>query len=85
MSARPTSSSAEDLRIGGPVVDARALLARLDETDPPQRRQMLRRAAGIEPERVLQGADGVLAVTEQLEDPDPRRMPERAKESALVT
>ena len=40
---------------------------------------MLRGTAGVEVERILKRADGVLAVLQELEDPNPRGVPERAK------
>ena len=44
---------------------------------------MLRRAARVEVERFLQRADRVLAVAKELQNPHPRRVPERAKECRL--
>ena len=46
---------------------------------------MLGRAAGVDPEFVLERADGTLAVAEQLQDPDPRRMPSVRNSAAFVT
>ncbi len=79
----PDVEQREDLGIGGAVVDARAFLARLDEPDAAQGREMLGGAAGVEAERLLEGADGMLAVPEELEDPHPSRVPERAEERRL--
>ena len=41
---------------------------------------MLGRAAGVRSRRLLQRADGMLAIPEKLQDPDAGRMPQRAKE-----
>ena len=82
MIPRPTSSRVNACGSAYAVEDARAFLARLDEADPPQRREMLRRPAGVEVERILESADGVLAVLQQLEDPHPRRVPERAEHAS---
>ena len=73
----------EDPLVVDAVVDARALAPRLDEADPPQRREVLRRPARVEPELGLQRADRALALPEQLQDPHPRRMPEHPEEVRL--
>ena len=44
---------------------------------------MLGRAAGVELERLLQGADRTLAVAEKLEDPDPDGVAEDPEEVGL--
>ena len=79
----PRVQQIEDPLVVDAVVDARPLAARLDEADPPQRRQMLRRAARVETELSLQRADRTLAVAQQLEDPHPRRMPQHTEQTRL--
>ena len=73
----------EDALVVDAVVDARPLPPRRHEPDPPQRREMLRRPARVEPELGLQRADRALAVAQQLEDPHPRRVAEHPKEVRL--
>ena len=75
----------EDALVVDAVVDARAFAARLDETDPPQCGQVLRGAAGVELELCLQRADRALAVAQQLEDPDARRVAEHPEELAFTS
>src|SRR4051812_16319251 len=65
------------------VEDARALPARLDDPEAPQRGEVLGGRARVEPELGLERADGTFALPQQLEDPDADRMAKDAKEARL--
>ena len=65
------------------VVDARPLAPALDQALLAQGGELLRRAARVQLERRLQGADPALALAQQLQQPDPHRMTERPKELGL--
>src|SRR5436190_13550033 len=65
------------------VVDARALAAALDEPLLAERRELLRRPARVELERLLQRSDRPFALTQELQDPYPHRVPQRAEELCL--
>jgi hypothetical protein len=73
----------EHLLVLDRVERARPLAPYGHQPDPAQRRQVLRRAARVEPELGLQLPDGMLAVTQQFENPHPRRMPEHPKDVRL--
>src|SRR5262245_6268187 len=74
----------EDARVAHAVQDARADLAALVPALTAHRRQVLRRAAGVEPERGLQITDAALVLlAQELEDPNARGMAEEAEELGL--
>ena len=65
------------------VVHARPLAAALDEALLAEGGELLRGAARVEIQTPLQVADRALAVAQQLEQTDPRRVAERAEELGL--
>ena len=64
-----------DVRGGHRIDHGVAVLAGHHDTGPPQHGQLLGHVRGLEPDLGLQLPDRVLALREQLEDPDPGRMP----------
>jgi len=64
----------EDPLIIDTVKDSSSVATRLHQADPPQRRKMPRRTAGVKIEIPLQDPDRALTVPQQLKNPHPRRM-----------
>ena len=79
----PRLEQLEHDRIVDAVVDARALAPRLDQPDPAQRREMLRRAPRVQLELRLQRPDRLLPVMKQLENPHSRRVPQHPEHGRL--
>src|SRR6476619_5040772 len=69
--------------VAHPVVDARPLPARLEQSLPPHRRQVLGGAAGVDPQLGLQRADRQLPVPQQLQNAYPRWMTKGPEEVRL--
>ena len=69
--------------VRGPVEDARPLPAGLDDADPAKRGQVLRRRPLLQPEIRLQRADRLLALPQELDDPDAGGMPENTEQAGL--
>src|SRR5450432_952835 len=73
----------EDPLVIDTVKDRGAVATRLDQADPPQRREMPRRAAGVKVQVCLQHPHRAFAVTQQLKNPHPRRMTQHPKQRCL--
>ena len=73
----------EDPLIIDTVKDSSSVATRLHQADPPQRRKMPRRTAGVKIEIPLQDPDRALTVTQQLKNPHPRRMTQHPKQRRL--
>ena len=73
----------EDLRVIDAVEDARALTPRLDDPDPPQRREVLGCPARVKSQIGLQRPDRTLSILEQLQNANPRRVTKHTEEVSL--
>ncbi len=73
----------EDPLIIDTVKDSSSVATRLNKPDPPQRREMPRRTAGVKIEIPLQDPDRALTVAQQLKNPHPRRMTQHPKQRCL--
>ena len=73
----------EDPRIPDPVVHARPVLPAAQHAGLAQQVELLRGAAGLRLHRSPQIAHRALTTAQQLDEPDPRRMPEQPEDLGL--